>query len=247
MQHLKQNASEGTNYYLIPQTTSADAGASFSYKLSERTNLTGTADYGQIRSAIDNAQSASAQLGIGRQFTQHWFTAFSGGGGHVFPLSGASTYAGATSRGTQWEASEKLGYRNHTNTWVVTGTRSISDLYGAGAAATLSLSAGWNWHMQGSAWSFQTGVENDRLSGQASVASLATNGIRVNAGVYRTLGRRAVVVLQYSYATLWGTEPPGFPNAGQPLRFDQQAIRLNIGFGAGGPAARTGTASNTTP
>jgi hypothetical protein len=237
MQSLKPSSSMGPDVFLIPQTTNAGFDASVNYLLSERTSLMGSVDYGRVFSSIDNMQSASAMAGLGRKFTQNWFTNFSAGGGYILPLGSAY----ASSRGKQWEAFWNMGYHSHGHTVVVSASRSIADLYGSGASATLTMDAGWSWRRPGSHWNFQAGVGGNRLSGQSTVAAMATTGFRVNAGLYRALASHSNIVLQYTYDTFWGPVTLS-STPGPQLRYAQSAVRLNFAFGAAGGR---GTASAT--
>jgi hypothetical protein len=225
MQHLKSSLSLGSDYYLVPENTNVGFGGSFSYLLSERTSLMGSVQYGRGMSSIYNEQSGAA------------------GGGYILPIQSAAV-ASANGRGKQWEANGKIGYRSRTHTLVASANRSLSDLYGAGAAATLAFSGGWNWRKPGRKWALQAGAEEDLLSGQAVASDLATHGFRANAGIYLNLSRRSSVVVQYSYDTFWGTLPSvssvSSSTTGQPVRFAQNSIRLNFGFGAGGGSGSPG-------
>jgi hypothetical protein len=244
MQHLKTSSSLGSDYFFIPENTNVGFGGSFSYLLSERTSLMGSVQYGRGMSSIYNEQSGAALMGLGRKLTQNWFTDFAAGGGYILPIQSTASTS-ANGRGKQWEANGKIGYRSRTNTLVASADRSLSDLYGAGAAATLALSGGWNWRKPGRKWALQAGAEEDLLSGQAVAADLATHGFRANAGIYLNLSRRSSVVVQYSYDTFWGTFPSvssaTSSTTGQPVRFAQNSIRLNFGFGAGGGSGSPGS------
>jgi len=187
-------------------------------------------------------QSTDAMIGLGRKFTQNWFANFSAGGGYILPTGSAY----ASSRGKQWEAFGNMGYHTHGHTLVVSASRSIADLYGTGASATLTMDVGWSWRKQGSHWSLQAGAGGNRLSGDPLVFGQATTGFRVNAGLYRPLAGHSTLVLQYTFNEFWGPIFLQSSTPGPELRYDQSAVRLNFGFGASGRGmASPGTASAT--
>jgi hypothetical protein len=231
MQHLQDlNGPTYQNAYLIPQTTNLTSALSIGYMMTPRTSITGQASYGRTVSALNEAQFASAQAGLGRKLTARWFAQFSAGAGYILPLGANSTGV----HGTQWEGSGGLGYRGSSQTILASVRRSVSDLYGTGAAATVSSVVGWSWRRRGSPWALQASGGQDKLLGNQLVFNgLGNNGVRANAGVYWNPSRHTSVVLQYSYVTFSGIFPGVLQAPGQPFHFNQHSIRLNLGWGIG--------------
>lgn len=242
MQHLNDTSvPAGQNYYLISQATNAEAAMSLSYMLTPRTSIMGSASYGRAFSALDRAQYASSEVRMGHALTARWFARIGAGAGYIMPVG----YSSAGIHGVQWEGSGGLGYRGGGHVIVASAQRSVADFYGLGANATLTASLGWGWRPNGASWSIQAGGGESKLLGsQIEALGLGNNGFLANAGVYWSLHHRAAVGLQYAFASYSGIFPvPGASGPGQPLRYVQHSVRLNIGWGMTPAMGQAGAAA----
>jgi hypothetical protein len=231
MQHLRQdNATAVQNAYVLPQTTDMAGSVSLGYSLSPRTTLSGSVSYGRAISIYGRLQSVTAQVGVGRRLTRNWYAEVLGGGAvTIAPVNQPSF---SNSRGGQATGSAGLGYHFASQSFFGSVSRTVSDLYGLGATATMSSSIGWGWRRRGSSWSLQAGAAQDRLLGKQIAASgFGNDGFRTNVGLCRALPGHAVAVLQYAYVTFTGALPMAGQTTLQSMRFAQHAVQLNVGWG----------------
>jgi hypothetical protein len=194
-QHLSDNVHElGRNTYLVPRTTNGGVSLGLSYSLSPRTVFGFSASSNRTYSTLQDAYNSSASLSLGRILGRRWFVQLQGGAGRIDPVR--QTYL--TSRGTQAVGGANLGYKTYAHTFMASYQRAISDVYGIGATATLSMTGAWHWARPGRNW------WTDATFGQQQMLGTGLSSLdswRATAGFGRMLTRHMAVQMQYAYAS----------------------------------------------
>jgi len=223
MQHIS-NQSVNSGPFLLQQSTYLAGSLSLSYQITPRTDFYATASYNRAISSLITVPSTSLMFGLGRTITPRFVVHGFAGAGYILP------YHGASFQRTQWQAAGGLSYRALRSTFFGFINRSVANSFGVGAGATLDASGGWNWSPQRRSWGLNAGVQDTFLQGY----SLGRNGYNTNVGVYRALGRRGNVSLNYGYGsyssavgavTTLGTVPSNIP-----LHYGSHSVRLSIGL-----------------
>ena len=223
MQHLKDSSSAVQTPFVIPQTTGLGAGLGVSYQLSPRTAVNANAVYVRVVSSLVTAPSASLMLGISREITDHLYARISAGAGYLLPYSQGTTSVGLQRE--QWQAAGTLGYRILRHSFVFTASRTVSDAYGVGAAATLMLTGGWNWSPSRTSWGLNVGGSDIRLQG----SQFGSDGYNINGGVRHPLGNRFSFGLSYGYGS-FGIGALTVPGQNLPLQFRTQTGRVSLSW-----------------
>jgi hypothetical protein len=221
MQHIANNQAVNSGPFLLQQSTYLTGNLSLSYQITPRTDFYATAGYNRTVSSLITIPSTSLMFGLGRTITQRLVVHGLIGAGYILP------YHGASFQRTQWQASGGLSYRALRHTFFGFFNRSVANSFGVGAGATLDASGGWSWSPQRRSWGLNAGVQDTFLQGY----TLGRNGYNTNVGLYRVLGRRGNVSLNYGYGsyssavTTLGTAPSNIP-----LHYASHSVRISIGF-----------------
>jgi hypothetical protein len=201
--------------YLIPQAIEASATVGINYSLTPRTQVGVNMSASRGFSRIEDAYASYANAFIGRTMGRHWFAQVHAGGGFITPVRSQF----AVSHGTTPVYGANLGYRAYAHTFLVSQDRTLSQSYGAGAAATTMTSAAWHWSRPGRSW----GASSEYMRMQFSGGPFGNvNGWRASFGLNRHLGERLMLQTGYSYASYASNSPVS------PYNSSQHAVRLSV-------------------
>jgi len=166
----------------------------FTHSLSRRTELDGDFSYSRSYWMGRGVQVGSAQVGVGRDLSPHWFGRINAGYGGMteFPGSLKVPYQGSVQGGAS------LGAKVGNSALVLSANRSVSDAYGLGASKSTGAQAAWVWQRPGGAWTVSGSVAYERLAG--TVFALI-QGWMGQVTVTRRLSRTLTLVALGAYAT----------------------------------------------
>lgn len=183
--------------YAMPRSIGASAGMGINYMLSPRTQIGLEAAEQRTENRYQAANTTTASASFGRKMGMHWFLALHGGGALTQSLR--QDYPGVRTK--NWVGGGSLGFQTYRHKLVGSYDRTAADRFGLAVGTVTSLSAGWNWHLPGSAWNVSTGFgqQSIRRAGFASLSGWSASG-----GVSRNLGSQARLTLQYVYLSSTG-------------------------------------------
>ena len=216
-QHVSENQQGANrNSYLIPDTTSANAGMTVSYSLSRHTQLGGSVTANRIFSSLQDAYTTTSLATLGRTLTRRWILQIHGGVGVTKPVrqisfrvSTAPHPAGGGSLVFKTLSQTVLGSFEHT----------VSDSYGLGAAATSAAGASWRWRRPGRSWWLESSASWEQLHGNALGN---TSGWHTTGGLGRIIGAQVVLLAQYAYQNYSGRLQNTLYSQ------DQSSVRLSL-------------------
>jgi hypothetical protein len=152
-----------THALLLPNTTSGSLGLAWSYSLTPRTTFSANISETRVVSSVQDVNSTQSNVAFTRTLTPHWFVGASAGFG--FTSEGRQTLTAGRNIQEQWGGS--AGYRFRAQTVVGSFTRTVSDVYGVGADATLLGSGAWTWMRPGATYGVSGTFGYSRLLGQS--------------------------------------------------------------------------------
>jgi hypothetical protein len=211
--------------YMLAHSTAAAASIGVGYSLTPRTQLGVDVSMARTFSNIQDAYTSYANASMARTIGATWFLQMHAGMGTITPVRQSS----ALSQAPQLEAGGGLGHKAHTQTFLLSVERSISDSYGFGATSSVSATGAWNWARPGRGWSVMGDFGQQWLS---SSALQSFNSWRVTLGLTRNLGQHTIMSAQYVYLSSSGLA--GGPN---PLP-SVHMVRMSVGWTPAGRVAR---------
>jgi hypothetical protein len=119
----------------------------------------------------------------------------------------------------QYQGGGGLGYKVHTQTFLASVERSVSDGYGFGATSSLSATGAWSWTQPGSSWSVTANFGQQWLTG-SHVQNF--NSWRAMVGLSRKLSRQTAISAQYGYLSASGL------TAGPNALLGQHMVRMSV-------------------
>jgi hypothetical protein len=187
--------------YLLPTTTSGNAGMGFSYSLSPRTQFGAAVSTSRVMSDLYDGYSTTSTVSLGRTFARRWFLQVHGGVGVMNPVRRAASFTSLPSSGPHPVAGGSLGFRTYSHTLLGSYDRTVSDSYGAGASTTSTSSASWRWSRPGNGWWMSSSFSWQQLGG---LARQDMSSWRATAGWGRSLGLHAALLTEYVYLSYSG-------------------------------------------
>jgi hypothetical protein len=195
-QHLS-GSSLVTNNYIVPQTLGGTAGATMSYSLTPRLDISIGASETYVGSSYQKAYSSNTTVGIGRKMSTHWFLHAHGGGS----WSKSIDQVGGTPPVLQAVYGGSIGYGLRSASILATYNRSSSD-QGSGLIGTnTNMSASWRWHPVRSNWATGAGFLRNETT---STGFTTISGWSLNASVSRRLPVNLVMTAVYTYTNSRG-------------------------------------------
>jgi hypothetical protein len=215
-QHISQNqAGANLNSYLIPDTTSGNAGLAVSYSLSPQTQLGGSVTVSRIITSLQDTYVTDSVAVLGRTLGRHWLLQIHGGAGVSKPIR--QTILTSRTPHPVWGGS--LDFKTLSHTFLGSVEHIVSDAYGLGAQSTSSAAFTWRWSRPGRPWWLESSLSWQELQGNG-LANIS--GWRATVGVSRALGPHIVWLTQYAYLNY----------SGQLQRFfygqEQSAVRVSL-------------------
>jgi hypothetical protein len=197
IQRLNSGQVETASVSLLPETTTAIVTAGVTYALSPLTALDFEGTANRTFSRLEDAYISTGTAKISRIFGRHWIAQGRGGGGLVTPVR--ETFANIAGR--RYLAGSTITYKTLSHTFMGSYDRTITDLYGLGAASVGIASGAWNWHIPGHTWSaFAIG----RYEAMQNIGSHNLDASLGDAGIERHFGTHTSVQLAYIYGRISG-------------------------------------------
>jgi hypothetical protein len=224
------NASESDSTVSL-KTTNGTANLDWSYSLSPRTSLGVTLGSTRIFSYIQSSYDSTARMSLGRTLSRHWFVSGESGVGKITPVGGITV----VNTKPQPIYGGTLGYKTHAHTFFASFTRGVGDVYGLGASATESGSAGWNWRPPTQGFFFSSTFGYSRLVGSAYVSGASWSSI---SSFGKPLGAHMAISSIFTYAKLPASTLSSLAN------LPETGVLLNLSWS---PSARnlTGTQNDS--
>lgn len=188
-------SSGDSNGHYVSNATSASATLGWSYMLSPRTTFGVSVSAGRTFSPYLDSYNSQGTASIGRTMSRRWFLQGSVGVGHIMPTRQVVSIA----RNTSYVFSGSIGFKTQTQTFLGSYSRSLADMYGAGAEATESSSGSWRWRKPGQPMTLYATVGYMRLVGPGLPV---TGGLQEAGGVTRSLGRQFALSASYTHISL---------------------------------------------
>jgi hypothetical protein len=216
-QHLSDNqplaAGNGT---LALNSNSGHAGASFSYSLSPRTQISGTVSTNRTSSSLSDTYITTTQLSVARTVANHWILQGHGGGGVTNPLRQLGTPAPVKPYPS---AGGSIIFKTAAHTLLASFDRSVNNSYGVGATTSVSASAAWRWRIPGRQWWIDSNFSWQQFE-SGSLAS--TIGWRSTSGFNQAVGPHLAFRAEYSYMSYNG----GLLSS--PYNLSESAVRFSV-------------------
>ena len=178
--------------YLASRTTTGSVTLGVGYSLSPRTRVGVDVSSSRTFSNLQDAYTSTSNLSLGRTMGMNWFLQIHGGIGFIDPIRQYSPLP----TGPQYQAGGRIGYKTRAHTFIAAVDRSISDSYGLGAGASLTVTGAWNWRRPGSPWSMSSNFGQQRLLGTKFGP---IDSWFATAGFARRLGVHTAMFTQYAY------------------------------------------------
>jgi hypothetical protein len=193
-QHVSDNLPAANRKdYLLLNTTSGGAALTVSYSLSPHMQIGGSVASTRTSSSLQDAYTTTSLGTLGWTLARRWVLQVHGGIGVTNPVRQTSTLVSTTPHPA---GGGSLAFRTLTQTFLGTIERTVSDLYGLGAATTSSAGLTWRWNRPGRSWWLESGVTWQSLQG-TSLGN--TSAWRARAGLGRLIGPHLVLFTQYAY------------------------------------------------
>lgn len=213
IQNISTLPGQNAESYLVPATTSGQAGFNVSYSLSPRTQLGVSVNSQRTVSRFEDSYTSVAVATLGRRMSPRWFfTVYAGPGVFITVRSVAPLPTGP-----QYLVGGSLGFKTASHSFLVSEGRTIQNTYGFGASSLFNTTAGWTWSRPGRAWKVFASGNQQQIH---SAAFQNVNAWLVTAGFSRTLSERTAMTAMYAYLRET-SQLSGLPNT-----YDTQGVRL---------------------
>jgi hypothetical protein len=177
---------QGQLNFLIPRTTTEQAGISMDYSLSPRTQIGVRGNASQIDSTLGRYIVGSARLFVSRKLTPHWFASASAGPAFLEILRLGLGYA----------AEGNVGYTVGDHSFMASYARSVGDTFGFQSASNDSAGGSWQWAPSGRLWVLYASGGLQRMKGGVYGD---VQFAQANVGLARYLNRQFSVNFTYGY------------------------------------------------
>jgi hypothetical protein len=217
-QHVSENQ-VSQNSYLLPNSTSGEAGFGLSYSLSPVTRIGAEVTANRTSSRLQELYTTTSVASLGRTVGRHWIIQVHGGVGVIRPVNqtifSPSTKPHPTGGGT-------LGFKMLSHTLLGTYERAVGDGYGLGVSTTTTAGGTWRWNRPGRSWWWEATGSRQQVQG-GPFGHLS--GWRATGSLGRMLGRRFALVTQYAYLSSAAV--------GTPYGIAQSAARVSLMWAPG--------------
>jgi hypothetical protein len=215
----------------LPKMNGGSLDFSWSYSLTPRTNFSADVGESRVVSGLQDVSTTQTNVSIGRTLSPRWFVQGSVGMGFTRPRY--ETFGSGRTAQEQWGGS--IGFHAGSQTFVGAFGRAASDVYGVGAAATISGSGAWAWNRPGKSYSVTSAFGYSRLLGAQFNYS---GSLFANAGLRKALGANMQLSLAYSFVQ--------YPRSLAQATFNSASLQsldgvvLALGWAPGRRQARAG-------
>jgi hypothetical protein len=182
----------------LARTSNGNASLNWSYSLTPRTTLGANLSSSRTFSSFQDSYNTQSSISIGRTISRRWFAQGMAGAGFITPIRSAFS----PSRNVQPVFGGGVGFKVYAQSFLVSYSRSTSDVYGLGANSTESSGAGWTWQRPGRSVSVNGGFGYQRLISPAFSNQGSWTG---NAGVAKSFAASVSLSAAFSYSQYPGS------------------------------------------
>lgn len=224
-QHVQAQALSTGNSYLLPDTTSVNAGAAISYSLSPFSQIGATVTSNRISSSLYDAYTTASLATWGRTFGMRWVLQIHGGVGFTNSVRQTVAITVPTKPGPAIGGS--LAYKTLSNTFLGSYDRTVVDSYGLGASTTSTSTATWRFRRPSSSWWLESSFSWQQLQGNALEN---ISGWNTSVGLNRAVGTHVVLLTQYVHSNYSGGLNYSGSLHATVYHTSQDAVRVSIGW-----------------
>jgi hypothetical protein len=188
-----QQSFDNNSKIVLPRTLGLQAGLSFSYALTPRTNFGVEVSEFRTQNQFQDAYSTTGSVRLSRMMGMHWF--FAVNGGMTYSAFGKQSYG--TPPSTQTIGGATLGYRFREHTLAGSYYRSAIDAYGGAVGVNTRASGTWQWSPPGSSWRVSSSITDNQIR---NTGFISVTGWRASAGFSKTMSRQFSLSFDYGYA-----------------------------------------------
>jgi hypothetical protein len=203
--------------YIVPRTMGGNAGVTFAYSLTPRTDFSVGIDEIYVNSQLQRSYGTTSTVSLGRKMGQHWFLTAYGGG--TFTRQAQSVAGLGPSRQIIYGGS--AGFQTKANTLLANYNRSGFDQANAIIGTNTLIGISWAWRLPLSTWRLNASFDRNETS-SASLRSLS--GWRASGTVSKSLGWNLSLSVNYVYLQSKGVYL-GFTNL-----VDMDGVRVVLGW-----------------
>jgi hypothetical protein len=212
----EQDGIPQTNY-VLPRSLGADAGMSWSYSLSPRTDVGANIDANRLQNPFQNAYTSTATASLGRKMGMHWFSKVYGG----VTFTQVTQQLSGTPETRQAVGGASIGIKTYTDTFAASYDRMASDTFGSIVGTYTTLSGTWNRHRPGSRLSTFASFGEQQVS---NTGFESFSGWQASGGLSEHLTSTTTLSAQYVYFRTAGSY------LGTPSSLSVQSVRLTMSW-----------------
>ena len=187
----RSGGQDGIPNYVTPASFTANAGMSWSYSLSPRTELGIGAEATRMFNHFQSSYGGTTTASLGRKMGEHWFLRVYGGA----TVLDVTQQLFGTAKTRQVVGGGSIGVKTYLNSFVVSYDRSGSDSYGIVGTYT-TLSGAWNRHHAGSRFSTFASLAQQQMR---NTGFESFSGWQASAGFSEKLTSNIALHTQYVY------------------------------------------------
>jgi hypothetical protein len=203
--------------YVLPRSFGADAGMSWSYSPSPRTDLGFNVDANRLQNHFQNAYTSTATASVGRKMGMHWFSRIYGGA----TLTQVTQQLSGTPETRQAVGGASIGIKTYTDSFVASYDRSAFDTYGSIVGTYTTLSGTWNRRRPGSRLSTFASFGEQQVS---NTGFESFSGWQASGGLSEHLTATTTLSAQYVYFRTAGSY------LGTSSSLSVQSVRLSMSW-----------------
>ncbi len=203
--------------YVVPRSLGADAGLSWSYSVSPRTDVGVNVDANRLQNPFQNAYTSTGTVSVGRKMGMHWFSKIYGGA----TLTQMTQQQSGTPETRQAVGGASIGIKTYTDTFAISYDRMASDTFGSIVGTYTILSGTWDRRRPGSRWSTFANFAKQQMS---DTGFESFSGWQASGGLSEHLTNNNTWSAQYVYFRTTGNY------LGTPTNFAVQSVRLTMSW-----------------
>lgn len=187
---------QGQSNFLIPRTTTEQAGISVNYSLSPRTEIGVQANSTLVDSTLARYVVSNTGVFLSRKLSPKVFIRFSGGPGFMNVLKVDPLYSGQIIN-QAFTGDASIGYTVRSFSMIGSYGRAIGDGYGFGSQSSDILAGSWQWSPSRSITVYASGGLQRMFGGVLG----DVQNWNSNAGIARSISRQLSVNCAYGYVS----------------------------------------------
>jgi hypothetical protein len=203
--------------YVLPRSIGEDAGISWTYSPSPRTDFGANLEASRIQNQFQNAYTGTATVSVGRKMGMHWFATIYGGGTYT----AVTQQTIGTPKAEQAVGGASLGVKTYANTFAVSYNRTASDAYGSVVGTYSTVSGTWTRHRPGSRLSTSASFGQQQIT---NTGFESFSGWTASGGLTERLTSNIILSEHYVYLKTGG-DYLGIAN-----NFSIQSVRVSMSW-----------------